>query len=284
MIAGKLGKLEVGDGLPVRIVGVINVSPESFYKGSVVSPEDIGRVSVRMVEEGADLIDIGGRSTAPYLKTDITLEEEVRRIKEAVKSVKEVVDVPVSVDTFRARVAEEALKLGADVINDVTGLKGDENMVRVIVDYNPSLIVCANEIAPSESGRPIDRVVRALTETLDILRKLGYDMEKVVVDPCIGFFRYPEIPWYIWDINVIANLGEIKTLGRPIAIGVSRKSFVGVLTGRGKPEERLYGSLALTAIAVLNGAHVIRTHDVLPTRDAVRAVEGFLKYARYRPV
>lgn len=281
---GRLGKLEVGDGLPVRIAGVINVSPESFYKGSVASPDNVGRVSVRMVEEGADLIDIGGRSTAPYLKTDIPLEEEVRRIREGVRSVRELVDVPVSVDTFRARVAEEALKLGADVINDVTGLKGDERMVEVIADYKPSLIVCANEVVPSGSGRPIDRVVRALAETLEILRKIDYETEKVIVDPCIGFFRYPEIPWYIWDINVIANLGEMRTLGRPIAIGISRKSFIGVLTGRAKPEDRLYGSLALSAIAVLKGAHVVRTHDVLPTRDAVRAVEGFLKYAGRQPV
>ncbi|MEM4692295.1 MAG: dihydropteroate synthase [Sulfolobales archaeon] len=278
MVVGKLGRVLVGDGIPVRIVGVINVSPESFYAGSVARPEEAGRIAVRMVEEGADLVDIGGRSTAPYLKTEIPLEEEVRRVKEAVKSVKDVADVTVSVDTFRARVAEEALKLGAEVVNDVTGLRGDEDMVRVLKEYEPSLIVCAKEVKPG-TGRPIDRIINALTETLELLRRIDYDMEKVIVDPCIGFFRYPDIPWYIWDTSVIASLREMRALGRPIAIGVSRKSFIGVLTGRDKPEERLYGSLALTVIAVLNGANVIRTHDVLPTKDVVRAVEGYMRYA-----
>lgn len=283
MVVGKLGRLEVGDGLPVRIAGVINVSPESFYRGSVVRPEEAGEVAVKMVEEGADLVDIGGRSTAPYLKTDIPLEEEVKRVREALRSIKDAVDVLVSVDTFRARVAEEALKLGAEIVNDVTGLRGDEEIVKVLKEYRPSLIVCAKEVKP-EIGRPIDRVVKALAETLEVLRRIDYDMDRVVVDPCVGFFRYPDIPWYIWDVEVIANLREMRVLGRPIAVGVSRKSFVGVLTGRDKPEERLYGSLALTAIAILNGAHLIRTHDVLPTRDAVRAVEGFLKYAGLQPV
>ncbi|MEM2208539.1 MAG: dihydropteroate synthase [Sulfolobales archaeon] len=278
VIVGKLGRLELGDGRPVRIAGVINVSPESFYKGSVVRPEEAGGVAVRMVEEGAELVDIGGRSTAPYLRTDIPLEEEVKRVREAVKSVKDAVNVTVSVDTFRARVAEEALRLGAEVVNDVTGLRDDEGMIRVLKEYRPSLIVCAREVKPGV-GRPIDRVVRALAETLELLRRIDYDIEKVVVDPCIGFFRYPDIPWYVWDLSVIASLREMRTLGRPIAIGVSRKSFIGVLTGRDKPEERLYGSLALTAIAVLNGANMVRTHDVLPTKDAVRAIEGYVRYA-----
>lgn len=282
MIRGRLGRVEVGDGLPVRIVGVINVSPESFYRGSVSPPEAVGRVAARMVEEGADVIDVGGRSTAPYLQTEVPLEEEVRRVREAVRSVRDSVDVPVSVDTFRARVAEEALKLGAEIVSDVTGLRGDERMVEVLREYGPSVIVCAREREPATTGRPVDRVARALSETLEVLRGVGYDMDRVVVDPCIGFFRYPEMPWYVWDVSVIADLRELRALGRPIAVGISRKSFVGVLTGRERPEDRLYGSLALTSIAVLNGAHVVRTHDVLPTRDAVRAVEGYVKLAARR--
>lgn len=279
-IFGKLGRVEVGDGLPVRIMGVVNVSPESFYKGSVVSPERAGEVVVAMVKEGADLVDVGGMSTAPYLKTAVPVEEEVRRVRAAVESIKSSVDVPVSVDTFRARVAEEALRVGAEIVNDVTGLKGDPAMVGVLREYQPSVVVCAREVSPGVGGKPIERVIRALTETLEMLRRADYDMKKVVIDPCIGFFRYQDIPWYVWDVSVIAELRELRALERPIAVGISRKSFVGVLTGREKPEDRLYGSIALTAIAVANGAHVVRTHDVLPTRDAVRAVEGFLRYSR----
>ena len=283
MIRGLLGRVEVGDGLPVRVIGVINVSPESFYKGSVATdPKAMAEGALRMVEEGADLLDVGGRSTAPYLPTEIPVDEEIRRVTLAIKSIRDSVDVPLSVDTFRARVAEEALKLGAEVINDVTGLKGDEDMVRVVREYEPSLIVCAKERVP-RPGSPIERVVQALRETLQLLIGVGYDLRKVVVDPCIGFFRYGDIPWYVWDLRVLANLRELRSLERPIAIGVSRKSFIGVITGRERPEERLYGSLAMTAVAVLNGAHAVRTHDVAATRDAVRAIEGYARYGLQLP-
>lgn len=278
-IWGRLGPLYVGDDYPVRIVAVVNVSPESFYKGSVVTdPRALKDYVVKAVEEGCDVVDIGGRSTAPYLKTDIPVEEEVRRVREAIKVVRDSVSVPISVDTFRARVAEEALKLGAEIVNDVTGLKGDPEMIRVLKDYQSSLVICAREVKPQPSLDPVARVVSALRESIEMLLKVDYDLSKVVVDPCIGFFRYPEIPWYIWDLKVLANLGALRSLGRPIMVGVSRKSFIGVTTGREKPEERLYGSLAYTAIALLSGAHVIRTHDVLATRDVVNAISAFKKY------
>ncbi|MEM1600941.1 MAG: dihydropteroate synthase [Sulfolobales archaeon] len=280
-VYGRLGRLEVGDDFPVRIMGVLNVSPESFYKGSVAVGDDVVReFALRMIAEGCDLIDIGGRSTAPYLNTEVSVDEEVRRVVNAVKIVRDLTNLPISVDTFRSKVAEEALKVGADIINDVTGLKGDEGMVNVVKEYQPSLIVCAKDVKPgiTPTTEPIERVLTSLKVTLNILEKVDYDLSKVVVDPCVGFFRYQEIPWYIWDLKVLANLKRLRELGRPIAVGVSRKSFIGVLTGREKPEERLYGSLALTSVAILCGAHIIRTHDVLPTKDVVKAVEGFKKY------
>ena len=278
-IYGRLGRLDVGDDYPVRVVGVINVSPESFYKGSVATASrEVSELAIKLVSEGCDVIDVGGRSTAPYLMTEVPIEEEVRRVREAIKVIRDVVDVPISVDTFRARVAEEALKLGAEIVNDVSGLKGDPNMIKVIKDYEPSLIICAKELNPLTNNPPIDRVLNALRESLDMLIKADYDLTKVTIDPCIGFFRYPEIPWYIWDLSILANLIKLRELGRPIAIGISRKSFIGVLTGREKPEERLYGSIALTAIAVVCGAHVVRTHDVAATKDAIKAVEAFKKH------
>ncbi|MCS7108702.1 MAG: dihydropteroate synthase [Sulfolobales archaeon] len=277
-VYGRLGRLEVGDGLPVRVAGVLNVSPESFYKGSIsLTDDDIGKAVLKMASEGCDLIDIGGRSTAPYLITEISVDEEVRRVVKAVTIAEELSNIPISVDTFRAKVAEEALKRGAEVINDVTGLRGDKEMLRVIKDYQPSLIVCASEAGiESKTGRDaIDVVKSSLQKTLGMLNSIDYDLSKVVVDPCIGFFRNQELPWYVWDLNVLANLISLRSLGRPIAVGISRKSFIGVITNREKPEDRLYGSLALTAVAVLNGAHLIRTHDVLPTKDAIKAIEGF---------
>lgn len=276
LIRGVLGSVEVGDGLPVRIMCVVNVSPESFYKSSVFTSRDevVGFIS-KAITEGCDIVDVGGRSTAPYLQTEVSVEVEIERVVGAIKAIRDFVSVPISVDTFRARVAEEALRLGVEIVNDVTGLKGDPEMVKVVREYQPSLVLCARELKPDPTRSPIERTLKALEETLEILARIDYDMRRVSVDPCIGFHRYKEIPWYIWDLSIIANLRELRRLGRPIVIGVSRKSFIGVITGRDKPEDRLYGSLAYTTIAVLNGVHVIRTHDTGPTRDVVKAVEGF---------
>jgi len=269
----------VGDEHPVRIMAVVNVSPESFYKGSVVTGvNDLKNYVRRVIDEGCDVIDVGGRSTAPYLSTEIPISEEVDRVSRAIKIIKDLTDIPISVDTFRAEVAEEALKLGAEIVNDVTGLKGDSKMIAVIKDYQPSLIICARELRPQPSNDPLARVLNALRESLDMLLKADYDLRKVVIDPCIGFFRYQNIPWYIWDLKIIARLNELRSLGRPIAIGISRKSFIGVTTGRERPEDRLYGSLAYTVIALLHGVHVIRTHDVLPTKDVVNAITSFRNY------
>lgn len=273
-----LGKLAVGDGYPVRVMGVINVSPESFYKGSVAStPEDIVKRVISIVEEGGDIIDVGGMSTAPYLSTHVPLEVEVERVSMAVELVKDLVDVPISVDTFRAKVAEEALKRGAEIVNDVTGLRGDPDMLKVLLDYGPSLIVCARVSSLGDLRDPVALTVRSLRETLDILESKGFDLQRVVVDPCIGFHRFSEIPWYVWDLTILSRLNELRALNRPILVGLSRKSFIGAILSKERPEDRLYGSLAYTVLAVLKGAHVIRTHDVAATKDVINAVEALKK-------
>ncbi|MEM1620018.1 MAG: dihydropteroate synthase, partial [Fervidicoccaceae archaeon] len=274
-----LGRVPVGDRHPVRVIGVINVSPESFYAGSVArGREEIARRAARLAEEGADIIDVGGRSTAPYLETEVPLEVEIERVAEAVEAVKSAVDVPISVDTFRARVAEEALKRGAEIVNDVTGLRGDQRMLYVLREYEPSLIVCASDDGVRAGPDPLEKILRTLRWSLERLEQIDYDVSRVVVDPCIGFFRRESIPWYLWDLKVLAGLRRLRELGRPIVVGVSRKSFIGVATGRERPEERLPGSLAMTAVALLGGAHAVRTHDVEATRDVARAIEAFARY------
>jgi dihydropteroate synthase len=261
-----------------RIMGVINVSPESFYKGSVRNDERaLQETALRMVEEGASFIDIGAKSTAPYLETQIPVEEEIRRAVWAVRTVKDVVDVPVSIDTTNSRVAEEALKVGADIVNDVTGLKGDPRMANVVADHGVPAVLCAHGEV-KDFMDPVRTVLSFLQESLTIALENG--ISEVAVDPAIGFLR-PEVPkWYEWDSKVIANLNLLKILGRPILIGVSRKSFIGAITGRKDPSERLAGSLAATAIAVLKGANIVRTHDVRETLDAVK-VASFIR--RFSP-
>ncbi|WP_456396265.1 dihydropteroate synthase [Thermococcus sp.] len=260
-----------------KVMGVINVSPESFYKGSVKNSEkELVETVLRMVEEGASFIDIGAKSTAPYLETQISVEEEIRRAVWAVSTVRDYVDVPISIDTTNSRVAEEAVRAGADVINDVTGFKGDGRMAEVAGEYGIPVVLCAHTRNINLKD-PVRTAISALQESLVIAREHG--IEEVAIDPAIGFLRPEWPPWYEWDSRILANLNMLKIFGKPILVGVSRKSFIGAITGR-KAKERLAGSLAATAVAVFNGANIIRAHDVRETVDAVK-VAGFM--GRFRP-
>lgn len=269
-----LAGVEVGDGFPVRLVGVINVSPESFYQGSVAATEDsVKQQAGRMAAEGADLLDIGAMSTAPYLPTEIPEAEEIQRVTWAIGIVRGVASLPLSVDTTRSRVALAALDAGADVINDVSGLRRDPGMGEIVAKRARGVILMASETAP-EARDPIETVRGFLEESLQIVWRVGVPEHRIVVDPGIGFFRKAALPWYDWDCEVLRRLGELKTLDRPLLVGVSRKSFIGQLLGQADPAERLAGSLAATAVAVVNGAHMIRTHDVGPSREVVRVAEA----------
>ncbi len=271
------GSLKIGDDHPVRLMGAINVSPESFYKGSIyVERERIVEAAARMVQEGAEIVDVGGMSTAPYLRTEISVDEETARVSNAIKAIKETIKILVSVDTTRSRVAEAACKAGADVLNDVSGFKKDSKMPLLAREHGIGVILMAHENVTAE-GSPIERVRTYLAESLQIALKHGIEPNRVVVDPGIGFFRNSPWPWYIWDASVLKNLQELRTLERPINVAVSRKSFIGEILKQPTPDERLPGSLAATSIAVLNGAHIIRTHEVLPTREVVRLSEFIRK-------
>jgi dihydropteroate synthase len=229
-----------------------------------------------MVKEGADIIDIGAMSTAPYLQTEISTEEETERLVSAVEAVKQTVKIPVSADTTRSQSAEAAVKAGADILNDVSGLKNDEKMAKTAAEYDVPLIIVANENRKGK-GDPVTRVLAALKQSLRLAQEAGISLEKVIIDPGIGFFRNMELPWYIWDCNVIGNLEKLRVLERPIHIGVSRKSFIGKILHQDSPEQRLHGSLSAAAVAVFNGAHMIRTHDVASTVEVVRLAEQIRK-------
>jgi dihydropteroate synthase len=269
-----LAGVEVGDGFPVRLVGVINVSPESFYPGSVAANEaTLKQRAEAMAVEGADLLDIGAMSTAPYLTTEIPEAEEIQRLSWAIGVVRNTVALPISADTTRSRVALAALDAGADVINDVSGLRRDPGMGEIVAKRARGVILMASETTP-EARDPIETVRRLLAESLQIVWKAGVPEHRVIVDPGIGFFRKAALPWYEWDCEVLRRLGDLKTLDRPVLVGVSRKSFIGQILDQADPGDRLAGSLAATAVAVANGAPMIRTHDVGPTREAVRMAEA----------
>jgi dihydropteroate synthase len=269
----QLADVAIGDGHPVRIAGVINVSPESFFAGSISrDAEQLAARARAMVEEGADLIDIGAMSTAPYLETVIDEDEERRRMEWAVGVVAAAVSTPISADTQRATVAAAALAAGARLINDVSGLAADPRMAAV-ASMGEGVILMANESGPS-AEEPIELCRLLLGACLERADRAGIARERVVLDPGIGFFRRGRVPWDQFDLTVLRQLDRLRDLGRPLLVGVSRKSFLGKLTGRAAAADRLAGSLAAAAIAVDRGAGVIRTHDVAATRDAVRVAEA----------
>jgi dihydropteroate synthase len=268
-------------------MGIINISPESFYRGSVkVTTRSISKSAINMEQEGADIIDIGGMSTAPYLENVIPVEKEMKRVKRAIEIVRKNCKLPISADTPRSAVAREAIKLGVDCLNDITGLKYDENMASVIAETDLPVIVCAygsNKIIKSQAkstmtGR-ISSTIKLLKNSISIAKKMGIGSNRIIIDPSVGFFRaygknpfftpMMDVPWYNRDIEIITRLRELeRNFSNPICISVSRKSFIGKLFDL-KPEDRLVPSLVFEIISALNGAKIIRTHNVKETVHAL---------------
>ncbi|MFZ8907690.1 MAG: dihydropteroate synthase [Nitrosopumilaceae archaeon] len=273
----KLGNVGVGGTNPVRIMGILNTSSESFYKKSIkTSKQSISNTIKEMELDGADFIDVGGMSTAPYLSTLISEKKEFNRISKAIKIIQNVSNLPISVDTCRAEVANSALELGVDIINDISGLKYDSKMINVVSNYNPSLILCAFD-TKLVTGDPVTSTKNLLRQSLSITKKVNFPSSKIVLDPAIGFFRksgkgqfFTKIrsDWYERDLKVLQNLKSIKQK-YPLLISVSNKSVIGKILQKENPSDRLFGSIAAEVVSVLNGADLIRTHNVSETKDAV---------------
>ena len=273
----KLGTVRVGGSNPVRIMGILNTSPESFYKKSIsIGRQKITDVVQRMEEEGADFIDVGGMSTAPYLSTMVPEKIEMARVINAVKIIQRATNLPISVDTCRATVAKEALELGVDIINDVTGLKYDIMMPKIIERYCPSLILCAYS-KKTITGNQVRETKKLLKKSLEIAKSAKIPRTKIVLDPAIGFFRkkgnnsfFTRInsDWVKRDLLILKNLRSIK-LSMPLLVSVSNKSFIGKILKKNNPSARIAGSLAAEVVCVLNGADIIRTHNVAETKEAI---------------
>jgi len=273
----KLGNVGVGGSNPVRIMGILNVSPESFYKKSIsTTRQRIVNTIHRMEGEGADFIDVGGMSTAPYLSTMVSEKTEANRIVNAVKIIQQTTNLPISVDTCRATVAKEALELGVDIINDVTGLKYDTMMPKIIERYSPSLILCAYS-KKIIAGNQLLETKQLFKKSLEMAKSAKIPRTKIVLDPAIGFFRrkgknpfFTKINsnWVKRDLLILENLRSIK-LNMPLLVSVSNKSFIGEILKKENPSDRLAGSLAAEVVCVLNGANIIRTHNVAETKEAI---------------
>ena len=287
----KLGSLVVGKKNKITVMGILNTSPESFYKNSIKSTKSqISKYVSEMEENGAEIIDVGGMSTAPYLRTIVSEKVESERVTKAIKIIQNSSNIPISVDTCRATVANTALELGIDVINDISGLKYDKNMPKIIEKYNPSLILCpySKNIV---KGNPISETKKLLNESIKIALNAHISKEKIVVDPAIGFFRrssdvknklpYTKIisNWAERDIEIIKKLKSLKT-NFPILISISNKSFLGKLLGKDDPTDRNTGTAIAEMLSIINGASIIRTHNPKVTSDVIKFTELLTKKSK----
>lgn len=286
MATAYLGNIEVGDGCPVRVMAVLNLSPESFYVDSVArTPAETIEKAVQLAQY-ADIIDVGAMSTAPYKWAWIPQDEELKRIQAVLPALAKEVNKPISIDSYRPKVVEYALKVGASIVNDVSGLKLYPELGWIAADYGVSMVIMARERTPRPGIDPVARVIGALGDSIKYAVECGVDPRKIVVDPGIGFptlpskdepyviegeYRHGDInwPWWRWDLHIIENLPKLKVLGRPVLVGVSRKSFLRRITGAGTPDVVLPASLAAEALAVYLGADVVRTHNPAETCQAV---------------
>jgi len=258
--------LKIGDDYPPIIMGVLNLSPESFYKGSVYEGEiNLKQAALDMVKNGAKMLDLGARSTAPWSRK-ITIEEELDRIIPAMnvicKSVSE--DIIISVDTQYSEVAIQTFDIAKKykrkiIINDVSCFKTDPTLKDFLIDYDlPVIIMASKKIAGDLCTIP--EIISELRNTISKMKERGYNKNNIIIDPGIG--HWIERKTHIYDLKIIGNLSELRVLKKPVLVAISRKSFIGTTLNIPEPENRLNGTLAATAIAVFNGAHIVRTHDV----------------------
>jgi dihydropteroate synthase len=247
-------------------MGVLNLSRESFYKGSVYEDElAVQKATKEMIDNGARMLDIGARSTAPWSKK-ITVEEELKRIQPAMKAVCKNVpeDIIISVDTQYSDVAIQTLDIAKRckkkiIINDVSCLKTDPSLKGFLIDNNIPVIIMASKNIPGDLCT-LQEIILELKKTISELKNLGYDENNIIIDPGIGHWIEKKI--HIYDLKIIGNLEKLQVLNKPVLVAISRKSFIGTTLNIPEPENRLNGTLAATAIAVFNGAHIVRTHDV----------------------
>jgi dihydropteroate synthase len=262
LLPTKCGGIEFRWGEKTYIMGVVNLSPDSFSGDGIGN--DIERTveqAQRMVEEGADIIDVGGESTRPGTKP-ISIEDidaELRLVVPAIERLVKEISVPISIDTYKARVAERALEAGASMINDIWGLKQDPSLAHIAAKKRVPIILMANERdAPPKVGI-VAKVLADLESGIKIALKAGVPPEDIIVDPGIGFGKTLE-----QNLELVNRLADLKALGKPILLGTSRKSMIGLVLDL-PADKRLEGNLAVTAIGIANGADMVRVHDVKET-------------------
>ena len=251
------------------IMGILNVTPDSFSDGGNYS--DIDKVLFRveeMIKEGVDIIDIGGESTRPGYDP-ITVDEEINRVVPVIEKIKNNFDIPISLDTYKSEVALCGIKVGVDMINDIWGLKADDKMAQLIADYK---VVCC--LMHNRKKVVYDSFIKDVVQDLEVSVKLALDAgilkENIMIDPGVGFGKN-----YEDNLRILRNIDALKVLDYPILLGVSRKSVIGFALGL-PIEERLNGTLALSAYGVMKGCSFLRVHDIKQNKEVVCMLEAFM--------
>ena len=245
------------------IMGILNVTPDSFSdNGLYFDKTKAVKRALQMAEEGADIIDIGGESTRPGSEP-LAIEEELRRTIPVIEALSKEIDVPLSIDTYKSGVAKKALDAGAAMVNDISGLRFDPSMPKVVAEYKVPVVVMHIKGAPKDMQKnPVyealmPEIMDSLRESIRFAMESGVPEDKIIIDPGIGFGKTPEN-----NLEIIHNLQGLTLLEKPVLIGPSRKAFIGKVLGDVPPTARLEGTAAAVAVSIMNGANIIRVHDV----------------------
>lgn len=253
------------------VMGILNITPDSFSDGGKFnSPGRAVERALQMVEEGADIIDVGGESTRPG-HTPVPAEEELKRVLPVLERLAEAVEVPISIDTYKAEVALRAVRVGASIVNDVWGLRRDPDMARVVAELGVPYIMMHNQEGTNYKELMGD-IINSLREGIDLALKAGIKEENIIIDPGIGFGKTAE-----QNLEVIRRMKELEVLGRPILLGPSRKSFIGKALDL-PVEERFEGTAAAVAIGIANGADIVRVHDVKGMVRVARMADAIIRH------
>jgi len=261
-------------GEKTYVMGVVNLSPDSFSGDGIGDNVEAAVAQAkRMVEEGADIIDVGGESTRPGTRptTNQEIEEELRLVIPVIERLAGEIKVPISIDSYKAGVARRALEAGAAIINDIWGLKRDPSLAEIAVKTGAPIILMANERDSPPKAGILAKVIYDLEAGIKTAEAAGVPPENIIIDPGIGFGKTLE-----QNLELINRLAELKQLGKPILLGTSRKSMIGLVLDR-PPDRRLEGNLAVTAIGIANGADMVRVHDVWQTALVCRMSDAIIR-------
>jgi dihydropteroate synthase len=273
----KTFRREIHLGKKTLIMGILNVTPDSFSDGGLYcSQQKAVERGLQMVDEGADIIDIGGESTRPGAAS-VSAAIELKRVLPVIESLVKQVKIPVSIDTTKAKVAKQAILGGAEIVNDISALSGDKKMARTIKDMGAAVILMhmrGNPRNMQKGDLVYDDLMGEITDYLkkssEKALKAGVEKDCLVIDPGIGFGKTPED-----NYKIIKNLSQLKELGMPVMIGTSRKSFIGKVTG-GEPGQRLEGTAATVTAAIMNGCHIVRVHDVAAMKKVAAVTDAIV--------